>query len=183
PRRRHLPRRARPPRGERLRDRADADPRAAARMDGPRAPRRPRTARGGGVAGGRAPARVRLRPDLVRRGGRIGSRRARLRPDAREDGAVRTTRLDGNAIGERVHRTPTFGSRTLSGLTGADVFLKAELFQRTGSFKPRGVFNKLASLSPDEKARGVISISAGNHAQALAFAAAAEGIDALVVMW
>jgi threonine dehydratase len=63
------------------------------------------------------------------------------------------------------------------------VHLKAELFQRTGSFKPRGVLNKLASLSPDEKARGVIGISAGNHAQALAYCAALEDIDALVVMW
>jgi threonine dehydratase len=61
--------------------------------------------------------------------------------------------------------------------------LKAELFQRTGSFKPRGVLNKLASLSSDEKARGVIGISAGNHAQALAYGAAQEGVDALVVMW
>jgi threonine dehydratase len=79
----------------------------------------------------------------------------------------------------RVHRTPTFTSRTL----GARVRLKAELFQKTGSFKVRGVLNKLASLSPEEKARGVIGISAGNHAQALAWGAAAEGIDALVVMW
>jgi threonine dehydratase len=61
--------------------------------------------------------------------------------------------------------------------------LKAELFQRTGSFKPRGVLNKLASLSAEEKQRGVIGISAGNHAQALAYAAALERIDALVVMW
>jgi threonine dehydratase len=88
----------------------------------------------------------------------------------------------GTIVG-RVHRTPTFGSRTLSELTGANVFLKAELFQRTGSFKPRGVFTKLASLSAEEKERGVISISAGNHAQALAYASAVEGIDALVVMW
>src|SRR5215813_8138115 len=86
-------------------------------------------------------------------------------------------------IGDRLHRTPTFGSRTLSELTGASVHLKAELFQRTGSFKPRGVLNKLASLSPEEKSRGVIGISAGNHAQALAYASALEGVDALVVMW
>lgn len=79
----------------------------------------------------------------------------------------------------RVHRTPTFSSRTL----GESVWLKAELFQKTGSFKARGVLNKLLSLSPDEKARGVIGISAGNHAQALAWAAAAEGIDCLVVMY
>lgn len=86
-------------------------------------------------------------------------------------------------IGSRLHRTPTFTSATLSRATGAEVFLKAELFQRTGSFKPRGVLTKLASLSDEEKRRGVISISAGNHAQALAYGAALEGIDALVVMW
>jgi threonine dehydratase len=79
----------------------------------------------------------------------------------------------------RVHRTPTFSSRTL----GEQVWLKAELFQKTGSFKVRGVLNKLATLSPEERARGVIGISAGNHAQALAWGAAAEGIDCLVVMW
>jgi threonine dehydratase len=86
-------------------------------------------------------------------------------------------------IGLRLHRTPTFTSAALSRATGADVHLKAELFQRTGSFKPRGVLNKLASLTADEKARGVIGISAGNHAQALAYCAGLEGIDALVVMW
>lgn len=83
----------------------------------------------------------------------------------------------------RVHRTPTFSSRTLSHSTGEPAWLKAELFQKTGSFKARGVLNKLLSLSPEEKARGVIGISAGNHAQALAWAAAAEGIDCLVVMY
>jgi threonine dehydratase len=86
-------------------------------------------------------------------------------------------------IGGRLHRTPTFTSRTLSERVGSDVRLKAELFQVTGSFKPRGVLTKLASLTPEEKAAGVIAISAGNHAQAVAWAAAAEGIDALVVMW
>src|SRR5438105_9892751 len=74
-------------------------------------------------------------------------------------------------------------SRTLSERVGADVSSKAELPQRTGSFKPRGVLNKRSTLSDEEKRRGVISISAGNHAQALAYAAAVEGIDALVVMW
>ncbi len=76
-----------------------------------------------------------------------------------------------------------FSSATLSELTGALVHLKAELFQRTGSFKPRGVLNKLASLSPAERRRGVIGISAGNHAQALAYCAREEGVSALVVMW
>ena len=82
-------------------------------------------------------------------------------------------------IRDRVHRTPTFTSRTLGGRT----WLKAELFQKTGSFKARGVLNKLASLTAEEKGRGVIGISAGNHAQALAWGAAAEGIDCLVVMY
>jgi threonine dehydratase len=86
-------------------------------------------------------------------------------------------------IGGRLHRTPMLSSRTLSERTGLEVQFKAELLQRTGAFKPRGVLNKLATLSEEEKARGVISISAGNHAQALAFASAIEEIDALVVMW
>jgi len=80
-------------------------------------------------------------------------------------------------IGDRLARTPMLGSRTLRAR------LKCELFQRTGSFKPRGALNKISNLTPGEKRRGVIAISAGNHAQAVAFAAAAEGIDALVVMW
>jgi len=79
----------------------------------------------------------------------------------------------------RVHRTPTFSSRTL----GEQTFLKAELFQKTGSFKARGVLNKLATLTPEERAPGVIGISAGNHAQALAWGAALEQIDCLVVMY
>ena len=78
----------------------------------------------------------------------------------------------------RVHRTPTLTSASLAREVGVPVYLKAELFQRTGSFKPRGVLNKLASLSPEEKTRGVIGISAGNHAQALAYASALEDVDA-----
>jgi len=87
------------------------------------------------------------------------------------------------AIAGRLHRTPVFSSATLGERAGAPVHLKAELFQRTGSFKPRGVLTKLASLSGEEKSRGVIGISAGNHAQALAYCAALEGLDALIVMW
>jgi threonine dehydratase len=86
-------------------------------------------------------------------------------------------------IAGRVHRTPTLTSATLSRLTGARVHLKAELFQRTGSFKPRGVLNKLSSLTVAEKSAGVIGISAGNHAQALAYGATAAGVNSLVVMW
>jgi threonine dehydratase len=83
------------------------------------------------------------------------------------------------AIGGRLHRTPIFSSATL----GSRAYLKAELFQRTGSFKPRGVLTKLASLSDDQRRSGVIGISAGNHAQALAYCSRLEGVDCLVVMW
>ena len=82
-------------------------------------------------------------------------------------------------IGGDLHRTPTFSSATL----GPRVFLKAELFQRTGSFKPRGVLNKLRSLSEEKRDRGLISVSAGNHAQAVAYCARLEGLDAQLVMW
>jgi threonine dehydratase len=77
----------------------------------------------------------------------------------------------------RIHRTPTFGS------TSFGVSLKAELFQTTGSFKVRGALNRLASLTPEERERGVVTWSAGNHAQAVAWAAAEEGVDCLVQMW
>jgi threonine dehydratase len=86
-------------------------------------------------------------------------------------------------LGDRVNRTPLLSSRTLSELSGAPVALKAELFQRTGSFKPRGALTRIDALSAQERGRGVISISAGNHAQALAYASAREGVDCLVVMW
>jgi threonine dehydratase len=82
-----------------------------------------------------------------------------------------------------VHRTPTLRSTSLGELLGGiELHLKAELFQRTGSFKPRGVANKLLSLSDEEKARGFVTISRGNHAQALAYAATAIGTHATIVM-
>ena len=87
------------------------------------------------------------------------------------------------AIAGRLHRTPVLSSATLSERTGCDVHLKAELLQRTGSFKPRGVLTNIAALTDEERAAGVIGISAGNHAQALAYGAALGGIDCLVVMW
>jgi threonine dehydratase len=77
----------------------------------------------------------------------------------------------------RIHRTPTFSSRALG------VSLKAELFQRTGSFKVRGALNRVAALTPEERERGVVTWSAGNHAAAVAWAAAQEGVDCLVEMW
>lgn len=87
------------------------------------------------------------------------------------------------AVGRRVHETPVFSSARTSERVGANVLLKAELFQRTGSFKPRGAFAKLLQLSPSERGRGVIAASSGNHAQALAYCARTLGIDCLAVMW
>src|SRR5947209_18959422 len=112
---------------------------------------------------------------------------ARRLPDMAETKLQLPTRDDVLAAREtiagRVHRTPTFGSQTLGERIGARAFLKAELFQKTGSFKPRGVLNKLASLEPDERSRGVVTWSAGNHAQAVAWASAQYGVDCLVCMW
>jgi threonine dehydratase len=82
-----------------------------------------------------------------------------------------------SVLAGRIHRTPTFSSRALG------VSLKAELFQKTGSFKARGALNRLAALTPEERKRGVVTWSAGNHAQAVAWAAAEEGVDCLVEMW
>ncbi|HUG64971.1 MAG TPA: threonine/serine dehydratase [Gaiellaceae bacterium] len=78
-----------------------------------------------------------------------------------------------------LHRTPLLSCRTL----GPRAYLKAELFQKTGSFKPRGMLAKVASLSPEEKARGIVTWSAGNAAQGAAFAAAEAGISCTVFMW
>ncbi len=97
--------------------------------------------------------------------------------------SVDEVRAAREAIGGRLHRTPTLSSRALGELVGGRAFLKAELLQKTGSFKPRGVLAKLASLAPEEKARGVVTWSAGNAAQAVAYAAALDGIPCRVFMW
>jgi threonine dehydratase len=96
--------------------------------------------------------------------------------------ALPELRAARHVIGDRLVRTPLVPSAALSAQTGARVSLKLELFQHTGSFKPRGVLNALESLAPDDRARGVVSISAGNHAQALAWAATAVGIASTIVM-
>jgi threonine dehydratase len=86
-------------------------------------------------------------------------------------------------ISGSVHRTPVFGSRSLASMAGAARFdLKCESFQKTGSFKARGALNKLSHLSAAERARGVVTVSAGNHAQALAWAAHEIGVRCTVVM-
>jgi threonine dehydratase len=80
-------------------------------------------------------------------------------------------------------RTPLLRSTTLGEAFGGTAYLKAELFQKTGSFKPRGILAKLATLTPEEKAQGVITVSAGNAAAAVAYGCALHRIDCLVVMW
>ena len=80
------------------------------------------------------------------------------------------------------HRTPVVTSRTLDDLVGARLALKAENFQRGGAFKFRGAFNKLASLPADERDRGVVAFSSGNHAQAVALAARLLGTTATILM-
>jgi threonine dehydratase len=85
-------------------------------------------------------------------------------------------------VGAHAHRTPLLTSRSLSDATGFEVLLKAESFQRTGSYKIRGPLNKFTHLSDEEKRAGVICSSAGNHAQGVALAAALHGIRAVVVM-
>lgn len=81
-----------------------------------------------------------------------------------------------------VHRTPLLPSATLSERVGAPVYLKCENLQKTGAFKVRGALHRLLCLTEEERARGVITISAGNHAQALAWAARSAGVHAVVVM-
>jgi threonine dehydratase len=81
-----------------------------------------------------------------------------------------------------VKRTPLEHSNTLSKYLGTNVFVKLELFQRTGSFKVRGAFNKLLSLSEDERKKGVVAISGGNHAQAVAYACNILNVDAVILM-
>ncbi|HEX6307251.1 MAG TPA: threonine/serine dehydratase [Longimicrobiales bacterium] len=95
---------------------------------------------------------------------------------------IRDIRSAERHLDGRVHRTPLLGSRTLGDRIGASVMLKVEAFQRTGSFKPRGVLNRLRHLSPAERERGLVTVSAGNHAQAVAWGAGLERIRAVVVM-
>src|SRR6266496_1665022 len=81
-------------------------------------------------------------------------------------------------IAGRVHRTPVMTSRSFNEVAGREVFFKCENLQRAGAFKARGATNKILSLSDDEKRRGVIAVSSGNHAQAVALAAREAGIRA-----
>src|SRR5256885_5699681 len=78
--------------------------------------------------------------------------------------------------------TPLIRNETLSTMIGGELFIKPENLQKTGSFKIRGAYNRIAVLSTDEKNRGVIAASAGNHGQALAYAASRAGVKATIVM-
>jgi len=94
-----------------------------------------------------------------------------------EDVLMAAERLAGVA-----HRTPVLTSRMADERAGANVFFKAENFQRTGSFKFRGAYNAVAALSPEEKRRGVVTYSSGNHGQALACAGSLLGAPVVVIM-
>jgi threonine dehydratase len=104
---------------------------------------------------------------------------------ARTDGAlvgIDDVRRAADRLAGRVHRTPVLRSSTLGRLWGVQLDLKAELFQKTGSFKARGALNAVLSLPAAERARGVITVSAGNAGAAVAFAAASVGVPGTVVM-
>ena len=97
--------------------------------------------------------------------------------------------MDINAIREArerisayIKRTPIQHSETLSRDLGCEAYVKLELFQKTGSFKVRGAFNKLLSLTDDERRGGVVAVSGGNHAQAVAYASSVLGTNAVIVM-
>ncbi len=91
-------------------------------------------------------------------------------------------RAAAKTIEGQVVRTPTRYSRTLSEIAGCDIYLKFENLQFTASFKERGAFNRLQALSPEERKRGVAAMSAGNHAQGVAYHAGRLGIPATIVM-
>jgi len=100
-----------------------------------------------------------------------------LQPPTIDDIRAAVQRIDGNVV-----RTPMLVSRTLSEMIGAEVWLKFENLQFTAAYKERGALNKLLQLTPEERARGVIAASAGNHAQAVAYHAKRLGIPAVIVM-
>ncbi|MEO6192607.1 MAG: pyridoxal-phosphate dependent enzyme [Thermoanaerobaculia bacterium] len=96
------------------------------------------------------------------------------------------TLADVQAARERilphVHRTPVLTSRALDEWVGARIFFKCEIFQRVGAFKARGAFSRLTLLTPEQRSRGVVAFSSGNHAQAVALAARELGLRATIVM-
>ncbi|HUW95942.1 MAG TPA: threonine/serine dehydratase [Anaerolineae bacterium] len=94
--------------------------------------------------------------------------------------SMRDIYLARKRIGDLARKTPLVGSPLLSETIGASVYLKLENLQETGSFKVRGAANKMSTLSEDEKARGVIAVSTGNHGRAVAYVASRAGVKALI---
>ena len=97
-------------------------------------------------------------------------------------------RAAADRIAGKVHRTPLWRSTRIDDMIGAKLHLKCESFQKTGSFKARGALNKILTLSDEERAAGLITVSAGNHAGAVAWAAHLGGFGvgggvALLVRW
>jgi len=91
-------------------------------------------------------------------------------------------RAAAQRIAGTVHRTPMLTASSIGARAGVELHLKCECFQKTGSFKPRGALNKVLSLSASDRARGLVTVSAGNHAQAVAWAANHVGAPCVVVM-
>src|SRR5688500_916826 len=100
-----------------------------------------------------------------------------MQPPTIDDIRAAAKRIEGAVV-----RTPMLRSRTLSEIVGAEIWLKFENLQYTSAYKERGALNKLLQLSDEERSRGVIAASAGNHAQAVAYHAKRLGIPAIIVM-
>lgn len=119
--------------------------------------------------------------ELKRKGGRGGRHEAKMTAELStpgfEDVLQAARRIEGIA-----HQTPVMTSRTANARTGAGLFFKCENLQRAGAFKFRGACNAIGALSPDQRARGVVAFSSGNHAQAMALASALAGVPATIVM-
>ena len=110
--------------------------------------------------------------------------RSALAPEVGEERLVSVADVVAarDRIAPHVHRTPLLGSATLGRLTGTSLSLKAENLQRTGSFKARGALNAVLQLSAEQRSRGIVTLSAGNHGQGLAYAAAMLGVRCVVFM-
>jgi threonine dehydratase len=96
--------------------------------------------------------------------------------------SINEIRQAAERIRPHVRRTPLIDTRSLTERLGTNVYLKLELLQKTGAFKARGAFNKMLTLTDEQKKRGIVAVSAGNHAQAVAYAARALGQRALILM-
>src|SRR5436190_7047453 len=141
--------------------------------------------RGGYRAKGRGAPRS-SRSEVARRRRPVGAYSQAVRSRSRPPGALPVTEADvvraAEALGSHVVRTPTLHSQTLSAITGANLWLKFENLQYTASFKDRGALYRLLQLGAEERQRGVVAVSAGNHAQGVAYHATRLGVPATIVM-